>query len=71
MFTGKYRCPQCDQTDRGFLQEVRNCTVWHKVDNELDHRETDDWDKGHSVGHMCLSCYAQVSPEEIEVATNG
>lgn len=55
-----YHCPKCGQTE-GFIETLTHCTVVRRVDAELSHVETLDWEATGETVRMyhCVNCGAR------------
>jgi len=64
----RYACPACGQ-DRGFLEVLTHCVVTRRVDAELNHVETEDWDTTEDTRseYTCPGCGLQAPRDGLKV----
>lgn len=62
-------CPECGGA-AGFIEVLTNCTVVRRVDAELDHVDTVDWEPTPETRSTwkCVRCGAKFSAGEVWVA---
>lgn len=60
-----YQCPKCGQ-EEGFVEELTHCTVVRRVDGELNHVKTINWEPtGDTFSVYYCDCGARLLPEDL------